>query len=112
MRVAEARVPLTGASDHGVSEAVYLADPDQNGIELYWDRPREEWPRTPDGGMEMFTQPLDLQDLLAQAEARLERKKPRPGAMAEPGRSLRDVEATPERRLRPSGPCRRPRRRS
>ena len=70
-RVAQARVPLSGASDHGVSEAVYLADPDQNGIELYWDRPREEWPRPTNGGdgVEMFTQPLDLQDLLAQADA-------------------------------------------
>ncbi len=69
VRVVEARVPLSGASDHGVSEAVYLADPDQNGIELYWDRPREEWPRPAGGGdgVEMFTQPLDLQDLIAQA---------------------------------------------
>ena len=50
-----------------MSEAVYLSDPDQNGLELYWDRPRAEWPRTPDGGVEMFTQPLDLQDLVAQA---------------------------------------------
>lgn len=70
VRVVEARVPLSGASDHGVSEAVYLADPDQNGIELYWDRPREEWPRPAEGddAVAMFTQPLDLQDLLAQAE--------------------------------------------
>jgi len=67
VRVVEARVPLSGASDHGVSEAVYLSDPDQNRLELYWDRPRAEWPRTPDGGVEMFTQPLDLQDLVAQA---------------------------------------------
>jgi catechol 2,3-dioxygenase len=66
-RVVEAGVPLTGASDHGVSEAVYLADPDRNGIELYWDRPREEWPRTADGGIEMFTAGLDLQALLAEA---------------------------------------------
>jgi catechol 2,3-dioxygenase len=67
-RVAEAGVPLTGASDHGVSEAVYLADPDRNGVELYWDRPREEWPRTEDGGIEMFTAGLDLQALLAEAK--------------------------------------------
>jgi len=68
--VVQARVPLSGASDHGVSEAVYLADPDQNGIELYWDRPRDEWPRPVDDGqgVEMFTQPLDLQDLIAQAD--------------------------------------------
>ncbi len=66
-RVAEAGVQLTGASDHGVSEAVYLADPDRNGVELYWDRPREEWPRTADGGIEMFTAGLDLQGLLAEA---------------------------------------------
>jgi catechol 2,3-dioxygenase len=67
-RVVEAGVPLSGASDHGVSEAVYLADPDRNGIELYWDRPREEWPRTEDGGIDMFTAGLDLQGLLAEAK--------------------------------------------
>ena len=61
-------VPLTGASDHGVSEAIYLNDPDGNGIELYRDRPQEEWPRPPDGkGVAMTTQPLDLQALLAEA---------------------------------------------
>lgn len=67
-RLAEARVPLTGASDHGVSEALYLNDPDGNGLELYWDRPREAWPRPPDGseGVAMFTAPLDLQDLLSE----------------------------------------------
>ena len=70
VRVVESRVPLSGASDHGVSEAVYLADPDQNGIELYWDRPRAEWPRPAGGGdrVEMFTRPLDLQDLISQAD--------------------------------------------
>jgi catechol 2,3-dioxygenase len=57
-----------GASDHGVSEAVYFSDPDGNGIELYRDRPREEWPREPDGdGVAMFTRPLDLEGLLAEA---------------------------------------------
>jgi catechol 2,3-dioxygenase len=66
-RVLEAGVPLEGASDHGVSEAVYLRDPDQNGIELYWDRPREAWPRAEDGELVMFTAPLDLEDLLAAA---------------------------------------------
>jgi catechol 2,3-dioxygenase len=66
-RVVAAGVPLTGASDHGVSEAIYLRDPDDNGIELYRDRPREEWPRTSDGGFTMFTEPLDVRALLAEA---------------------------------------------
>jgi catechol 2,3-dioxygenase len=66
-RVLEAGIPLTGASDHGVSEAIYLRDPDDNGIELYRDRPQEEWPRPPDGeGVAMVTQPLDLESLLAE----------------------------------------------
>src|ERR1051325_7888760 len=52
-------ISLDGASDHGVSEALYLRDPDQNGVELYWDKPREAWPRTPDGELAMFTRPLD-----------------------------------------------------
>jgi catechol 2,3-dioxygenase len=64
--VLDAGVRLQGASDHGVSEAIYLADPDGNGIELYRDRPREEWPRTPDGGLTMYTRPLDLDALLAE----------------------------------------------
>jgi catechol 2,3-dioxygenase len=64
----DAGVRLTGASDHGVSEAVYLNDPDGNGIELYCDRPREQWPRTDSGeGVTMFTKPLDLPGLLAEA---------------------------------------------
>jgi catechol 2,3-dioxygenase len=66
-RVVDAGVPLSGASDHGVSEAIYLRDPDDNGIELYRDRPREEWPKGPDGEFTMFTQPLDLRSLLAEA---------------------------------------------
>lgn len=66
-RLLEADVPLDGASDHGVSEALYLHDPDQNGLELYWDRPKEQWPRTPDGAIEMYTHPLDLRKLLADA---------------------------------------------
>ena len=65
--VLEAGVALDGASDHGVSEAVYLHDPDGNGIELYRDREREEWPRSPDGGVGMSTDPLDLDALLAEA---------------------------------------------
>jgi catechol 2,3-dioxygenase len=63
-RLIEAGVPLDGASDHGVSEALYLRDPDGNGIELYRDRPREEWPRTPDGTLAMHTRPLDVESLL------------------------------------------------
>jgi catechol 2,3-dioxygenase len=58
------RVPLDGASDHGVSEALYLHDPDHNGIELYWDRPESQWPRNPDGSLAMFTRRLDLDELL------------------------------------------------
>ena len=64
-RLIAAKIPLEGASDHGVSEALYLRDPDQNGIELYWDRPREQWPRTPTGELTMYTSRLDLQSLLA-----------------------------------------------
>jgi len=64
-RLIDAGIPLDGASDHGVSEALYLRDPDGNGVELYRDRPGEEWPRAPDGGLEMFTRPLDLDALLA-----------------------------------------------
>src|SRR3954467_9371805 len=67
-RLMQAGIALDGASDHGVSEALYLRDPDQNGVELYRDRPQEEWPRTADGGLAMFTRRLDLQDLLAQRE--------------------------------------------
>jgi catechol 2,3-dioxygenase len=65
-RLRAAGIALDGASDHGVSEALYLRDPDDNGIELYWDRPRERWPRGPDGGLAMHTQPLDLEDLMAE----------------------------------------------
>jgi catechol 2,3-dioxygenase len=67
-RLVDARWPLTGASDHGVSEAIYLDDPDRNGVELYRDRPRDEWPRDPSGGVAMYTRPLDLGALLAEAE--------------------------------------------
>lgn len=70
-RLVEAGVPISGATDHGVSEAIYLSDPDGNGIELYRDRPREEWPRAQDGeGVAMFNAPLDLQALLAAAAAK------------------------------------------
>src|SRR3954452_11383852 len=68
-RLERAGVPLSGASDHGVSEALYLSDPDQNGIELYWDRPEEKWPRGADGAVEMFSAPLDLTDLLSELAA-------------------------------------------
>jgi catechol 2,3-dioxygenase len=69
-RLQKAGVPLEGASDHGVSEALYLHDPDGNGVELYWDRPQEEWPRTPDGVLAIYTRPLDLDSLLAAAESK------------------------------------------
>jgi len=66
-RLVDAGIPLSGASDHGVSEALYLRDPDGNGIELYRDRPEGEWPREPDGTLAMVSIPLDLQGLLAEA---------------------------------------------
>lgn len=67
-RLAEAAYPLTGASDHGVSEAIYLDDPDGNGVELYWDKPKDEWPIGADGSLEMITESLDLQELLRLAD--------------------------------------------
>lgn len=67
-RLVDAGVPLSGASDHGVSEAVYLHDPDGNGIELYRDRPREEWKTDPDGNLVMVSEPFDLNALLAEAQ--------------------------------------------
>ena len=63
-RLIAAGIPLDGASDHGVSEALYLRDPDQNGVELYWDRPRDQWPKAADGSLAMKTAWLDLEDLL------------------------------------------------
>ncbi|MBA2257771.1 MAG: VOC family protein [Acidobacteria bacterium] len=86
-RLQDANVALQGASDHGVSEALYLTDPDGNGIELYRDRPREEWPRTADGRIEMTTGPLDLESLLRDAAA------PTPASMQAPA-----APATPDRR--------------
>ncbi|MCM4160779.1 glyoxalase [Antarcticibacterium flavum] len=65
-RLQKADYPLTGAADHGVSEAIYLDDPDGNGVELYWDRPSQEWPRDPEGKIKMYTRPLDLKSLLAE----------------------------------------------
>ena len=63
-RVVDAGIPLEGATDHGVSEAVYLRDPDGNGVELYRDRPEAEWPRAPDGQLVMYTRPLDVEGLM------------------------------------------------
>lgn len=67
-RLIAAKIPLLGASDHGVSEALYLRDPDGNGVELYRDRPEHEWPRRPDGSLKMITEPLDLDSLLAELD--------------------------------------------
>lgn len=68
MRLQQEEYPLTGASDHGVSEALYLNDPDGNGVELYWDRPREKWPVKDDGSLEMYTRQLDLRSLIKELE--------------------------------------------
>lgn len=67
-RIQKSHYPLTGASDHGVSEALYLNDPDGNGIELYWDRPKEMWPTKTDGSLEMFTNTLDIDDLVREID--------------------------------------------
>ena len=85
-RLREARVPLEGASDHGVSEALYLRDPDGNGIELYRDRPREEWPRAADGSFAMGTGPLDLAALLGEAAEREDPVAASAAALTEPTR--------------------------
>jgi catechol 2,3-dioxygenase len=69
-QVLSAGIPLSGASDHGVSEALYLRDPDGNGVELYWDRPEGEWPRDPEGNLAMTTRPLDLAGLMRESPAR------------------------------------------
>ena len=66
-RLIEAKYPLTGASDHGVSEAIYLNDPDRNGVELYWDKPKDEWPRDTNGDLMMVTEALNIDDLLKSA---------------------------------------------
>lgn len=63
-RLRRAKYPFSGASDHGVSEALYLNDPDGNGVELYWDRPKDQWPVKEDGSLDMYTRPLNLVDLL------------------------------------------------
>jgi catechol 2,3-dioxygenase len=78
-RVLAAGIELDGASDHGVSEALYLRDPDDNGVELYWDRPKELWPRTADGSLGMYTRRLDLAGLLAEAQTALGEPVSQPG---------------------------------
>lgn len=65
-RLRDHNYSLTGAADHGVSEALYLDDPDKNGVELYWDRPKNKWPKMEDGSHQMYTRPLDLEDLLSE----------------------------------------------
>ena len=65
-RLMSENYPLTGVADHGVSEALYLSDPDENGVELYWDKPREQWPVNKDGGIEMYTHTLDVFNLLSE----------------------------------------------
>lgn len=67
-RLIDAHYPISGASDHGVSEAIYLDDPDGNGVELYWDKPRDQWPENPQGGIEMHTRALDVDGLLMEAD--------------------------------------------
>lgn len=67
-RLIDAKYPLTGTADHGVSEAIYLNDPDGNGVELYWDRPREQWPVDAEGNLQMVTDPLNINSLLKEAE--------------------------------------------
>lgn len=67
-RLLEASYPITGTADHGVSQAIYLNDPDENGVELYWDRPEHLWPRKPDGSVHIVTEPLDLNDLMQELD--------------------------------------------
>jgi catechol 2,3-dioxygenase len=74
-RLIAAGITLDGASDHGVSEALYLRDPDNNGLELYWDRARDAWPRNSDGSLNMYSQPLDLEELLSSAATPAPSKK-------------------------------------
>jgi catechol 2,3-dioxygenase len=75
-RLIAARVPLEGAADHGVSEALYLRDPDNNGVELYWDRREEMWPYTSTGQLAMFTRPLDIEDLLRESPLKVQSSPP------------------------------------
>src|SRR3954463_7088645 len=91
-RLTDAKITLDGASDHGVSEALYLRDPDGNGLELYWDRPRDQWPRNPDGSLEMLTERLDVKAMLEEA------RRPRPAA-AVPAPATSPVTAATRARL-------------
>jgi len=83
-RLIHAGIALDGAADHGVSEALYLHDADMNGVELYWDRPKEQWPRTSDGQLAMYTRRLDLENLLAEVETT-------PEPVAQPDTGPRDL---------------------
>ncbi|PAY16113.1 glyoxalase [Rhodopirellula sp. SM50] len=78
-RLENAGVLLEGATDHGVSEALYLSDPDRNGVELYWDKPQDEWPRTADGQLAMTNQRLDLNNLLMEVESQIKLARAHPG---------------------------------
>jgi catechol 2,3-dioxygenase len=90
-RLEHARVPLDGAADHGVSEALYLRDPDGNGLELYWDRPRDEWPRDADGSLRMVTERLDVQKLRAEGMAQDQAAAAVPSTNGDLRRKLRDL---------------------
>lgn len=68
-RLIDAKYPITGAADHGVSEAIYLDDPDHNGVEIYWDRPHEQWPHKADESLEMYTNALDIENLMAEIKS-------------------------------------------
>jgi len=92
-RLVDARIPLEGASDHGVSEALYLHDPDGNGLELYWDRPRDQWPKAADGSVRMTTERLDVDALLEEA------RRPKPARSATPGNEAPRVSAETKARL-------------
>ena len=92
-RLVDARIPLEGASDHGVSEALYLRDPDGNGLELYWDRPRDQWPKGADGSVRMTTEPLDVDALLEEA------RRPKPARSGAPGTESPRVSAETKARL-------------
>jgi catechol 2,3-dioxygenase len=85
-QVLEARIPLDGASDHRVSEAIYLRDPDENGVEMYRDRPPDQWPRAADGSLSMYTRRLDLHQLLSEASL-----QPEPAGVPDPGAGPKDL---------------------
>jgi catechol 2,3-dioxygenase len=99
-RLEAAGIPLDGASDHGVSEALYLRDPDGNGVELYWDRPRSEWPRAADGTLRMVTERLDLAAVRAAASVPTQAEAPEASAPAASGAPMSDEERTKLRELR------------